>query len=276
MSKINGNNLFKGNRLSKFLFTLSFIFLCLAGITLISRIETYDLISKKIISSEIPWKIAILWFVLSLIAGYISYRLARGRQNIEKELEEMYTQMLSLSFGMTLEQAHKEVKEAIKLCKRQAITEGTINLPKNYGDLLIQAAKSGDSNTKKIVEKAHRGGAMDEDIREFWNLNDLQRRMAIYSENMFRAALAETLWKPGLSKDEENVIASTIRKTFPMYGDPDNTSVTSGDDRPLPHELRGRVDRWRNKEGPQKLKKKMVKYSTFNVMVRDEIRKGNL
>jgi len=81
MSKINGNNLSRGNWLSKSLFVLSFIFLCLTGITLISKSETYDPISKKIISSEIPWEIAILWFVLSLITSYIAYRLAAGRRN---------------------------------------------------------------------------------------------------------------------------------------------------------------------------------------------------
>jgi len=65
-----------------------------------------------------------------------------------------------------------------------------------------------------------------------------------------------------------------------MYGDPDNTKVTSGDDRPLPHELRGKVDRWRikiiNEEGEEKIKERLDRYSTFNAMVRDEIRKGNL
>ncbi|MBI4823785.1 MAG: hypothetical protein HY805_06110 [Nitrospirae bacterium] len=81
MSKIKGSDFFGGNRWSKFLAFLSFIFLCLTGITLISKIQTYDPISQEIISSEIPWKIAILLFALSLITGYISYRLAGGRRN---------------------------------------------------------------------------------------------------------------------------------------------------------------------------------------------------
>jgi len=92
--------------------------------------------------------------------------------------------------------------------------------------------------------------------------------------------MVSSLWKPGLSEDEEEKVAAKLRKTFPMYGDPDNTKVISGDDRPLPHELRGRVDRWRikiiNGQGEQELKEKLNRFSTFNAMVRDEIRKGNL
>ena len=65
-----------------------------------------------------------------------------------------------------------------------------------------------------------------------------------------------------------------------MYGDPDNTGVVSGDDRPLPDELRGRVDMWRleiiEKEGGEGLKRRVDKYSTFNALIRAELHKGNL
>jgi len=214
---------------------------------------------------------------VSIFSKWFKY----SQSDIEKELEEMYSQMLSqLPTGMTLELARREVRKAIELCKEQAIKEDTVDLLNNYGDLLIRAAGSGDLNAKKIVDKAHKEGATDEDIREFWNLNDLQRRMVMWSENVHRVAMVSSLWKPGLSEDEEEKAAAKLRKTFPMYGNPDNTRVTSGDDRPLPHELRGRVDRWRikmiNEDSEEKIKEKLNKYSTFNAMVRDEIRKGNI
>jgi len=203
------------------------------------------------------------------------------QSNIEKDLEEMYSEMLSrLPTGMPFEQAREEVKKGIQLCKEQAKKEGTADLPDNYGDLLIQATESGEKAAKRIVDKARGEGATDEDIREFWNLNDLQRRMVIWSENLHRTAMAMSLWKPGLTKDEEEKVAETIRKSFPKYGNPDDTSVTSGDDRPLPHELRARVDRWRIKiiseEGEDRIRDKISKYSTFNALIREEIRKGNL
>jgi len=77
------------------------------------------------------------------------------------------------------------VKKAIGLCKEQAAKEGTADLPDNYGDLLIQATESGDPKAKKYVDKACKEGSTDEDVREFWNLNDLLRRMVIWSENVF-------------------------------------------------------------------------------------------
>lgn len=204
-----------------------------------------------------------------------------SQSNIEKNLEKIYSEMLSqLPTGMTFEQARKEVKKAIQLCKEQARKEGTADLPANYGDLLIQTADSGEQTAKTIVDKARVEGATDEDIREFWNLNDLQRRMVIWSENLHRTAMAMSLWKPGLPRNEEEKVAATIRKTFPKYGDPDDTIVTSGDDRPLPHELRGRVDRWRIKiiseEGEDRIRERINNYSTFNALIREEIRKGNL
>jgi hypothetical protein len=81
MSKIGDNNLFGGNWRSKFLFVLSFIFLCLAVVILVSKIQIYDPVSKEITSSETPWKIVILFFLFSSIAGYVAYRFAGGRKN---------------------------------------------------------------------------------------------------------------------------------------------------------------------------------------------------
>ena len=81
MFKTNKSDLFGRSLLSKILGLSSFIFLILTVITLMSRMETYDLTSKEVVSSEIPWKIAILWFVLSGITGYIAYRLAGGKKN---------------------------------------------------------------------------------------------------------------------------------------------------------------------------------------------------
>lgn len=204
-----------------------------------------------------------------------------SQPNIEKDLEEIYSETLSqLPTGMTFKQVRKEVKKAMQLCKEEAKKEGTAALPDNYGDLLIEAAESGEPSAKRIVDKARGEGATHEDIREFWNLNDIQRRMVIWSENLHRIAWANSLWKPGLTRNEEEKVAATIRKTFPYYGDPDDTSVTSGNDRPLPHELRGRVDRWRVKiiseEGEEGIREKISKYSTFNALIREEIRKGNL
>lgn len=194
--------------------------------------------------------------------------------NVERELEEMYSQTFSrLSTGWTLEQARQEVKKAIEMCKEEAIKEGTANLPDNFGAYVIQAAESGERKCKRMVEKARQEGATDEDIREFLNLNDLQRRMVVWSEMMFRYSYYLSCIEKGLTADDA---MTEIRKTFPMYGDPDNTLNTSGDDRLLPQELRGRIDAYREKMGTVYIKDRMKEYTSYNAFIRDEIRKGNL
>lgn len=194
--------------------------------------------------------------------------------DLEKELEDMYSAYLvQLPMGMTAEEARTSVRDAIKGCKEQAIKEGTANWSENMGDLLLEAAQVGHEKYKKIVEKARGEGATDEDIREFWNLSDLQRRMVMWSENVFRYSNFLSFRDQGLSADE--AMAET-RRMFPMYGDPDDTTHTSGDDRPLPHELRGRVDGYRQKIGAVLIREKVKGFTTYNAFVREEIRMGNL
>jgi hypothetical protein len=194
--------------------------------------------------------------------------------NVERELEDLYSTFLAqLPIKMTAEEARKDVKDAIEACKEQAKREGTAIWPDNVGDLMLEADKAGHQKYRKIVEKARKEGATDEDIREFWNLNDLQRRMVLWSENVFRYSNFLSLKEDGLSADDAMVL---VRKMFPMYGDSEDTTHTSGDDRPLPHELRGRVDDYRQKLGAVFVKRQAEEFTTYNAFVRHEIRAGNL
>lgn len=205
----------------------------------------------------------------------MSFFSNKSEKFIERELLDLYFQMFSqLPMGWTLEQAREEVKKAIAVCKKQAKEEGTDILPEDFGDLLLRDADSEyDPIAKKIVEKARKEGATDEDIRKYWNMHDLQRRMVIWSENVFRYSVYLSAIEEELSPDEAII---KQRKMFPMYGDPEDTRHTSGDDNPLPHELRGRVDVYREKHGAEIMQKKVSKYSSYNAFVRAEIKNGNL
>ena len=64
-----------------------------------------------------------------------------------------------------------------------------------------------------------------------------------------------------------------------MYGDPDDTMHTKGNDRPLPYELKDRINIYVEKckkKDPDKLKKDIENSSTFNSLIRNEIKNGNL
>jgi hypothetical protein len=214
---------------------------------------------------------------MSILSKWIS----RSRPYAERELEEKYTQMISLlPTGMTFDQIRQKVKQTIRLCKEAAIREGTTDLPDDYGGFLILGAQAGDLEARKIVDKARSEGATNEDIREFWSLNDLERRMVKYYENAFLSAMARSLWKPGLPEHLEQEMEVKVRKTFPVYGDPNNGNLMSSRDQPLPYELRARVERWRTKviceRGEEELIRKANRYSSFNALVRAEIQKGSL
>ena len=70
-----------------------------------------------------------------------------------------------------------------------------------------------------------------------------------------------------------------VRKFHPIYGDPKDTAHTKGEDRPLPYELKDRINIYiekRAKESSGNYKAEIEKATTFNALVRKEIRAGKL
>jgi len=164
------------------------------------------------------------------------------------------------------------VRDALCQCTEQGRKEGTYRLPPGFGDKLVALADI-LPQAPLIVSAARNDGATGEDIREWWNLHDLQRRMVLWSEQVFRYAVFTGMLDEGLSADEA---MQQVRRGFPMYGDPTDTTHTQGDDRPLRHELRGRVDRYREKWGAAVIEERLAGYSSYNAFVRAELRRGNL
>ncbi|MFC2141903.1 hypothetical protein ACFLR7_03110 [Acidobacteriota bacterium] len=199
---------------------------------------------------------------------------------LERGLIGLYSEMFSrLPIGLSANGSRRHLKSVIEQCKKQAQEQGTADLPDNYGDIILHLAKEGELKAKAIVEKAISEGATEYDIREYWNLSDLERRMANWSEHVFRYSTFISFHKDqGFSSNEA---MGRIRKMFPMYGNPvfgnpDDTSQVSGEDRPLPRELRGRIDAYRELHRAASIQEKVFKYSTFNAFVRDMIKKENL
>lgn len=194
-------------------------------------------------------------------------------ETIERELENLYTKTYHGLTGESLEKSRNDVKNAIKICKERGKKERTDDLPDNFGNLLVVAANEGESKALNIVNRARDDGAKDEDIIEWWNLNDLQRRMVLWSEEVFRYSVFLSAREEGLSADEA---AIKVKKIFPMYGNPNNTSNSSGEDRPLSQELRGRIDEYRQKHGALAIQEKTSGHTSYNAFIRAEIKRGAL
>jgi hypothetical protein len=113
-------------------------------------------------------------------------------------------------------------------------------------------------------------------------MHDYERWMMIkVDENSRVAGALDEIAKShadNLEKAQEEA-AKKVRKFFPMFGDPEDTTHTKGNDRPLPYELKGRIIIYieeRTKKDLNNLKKDIENSSTFNSLIRNKIKSGNL
>ena len=134
-----------------------------------------------------------------------------------------------------------------------------------------------DENTHKVLEKKRREGVRDEDIRWWWNLDNLEKMMMLKVDEFHRMALhIKCRQEDGLSVERA---AEQVRKHHPIFGDPEDTTHTQGDDRPLPEELKDRINIYVEKRfanDSEIFKKEVEQSSTFNALVRKEIRVGKI
>ena len=191
---------------------------------------------------------------------------------MEHQLHQFYVHMM-VSAGMSQDEASTMVTEIIDEAKRRGSVEGAGNLPADYGRQLIRLASGGDSQAAAIVDRARKDGAAEGDIEEWWGLDDLQRRLVIWSESIFRLAMAENARAEGKNTEEA---ARIVWKMFPIYGIPLETDLHNGEDRRLAPEIRGRVDRYRQIHGAAKIIQDSHSFLTYNAFVRSQIRHGRL
>ena len=173
-------------------------------------------------------------------------------------------------------QAKSTFHDFYKKAENEARNEGSINLPMNMGHILLEK-ESIDEGIKSMLAKRRKEGVRDEDIRWWMNRHELDRKMMAMINDMVKFAMFLKLTKAdGLS---DAVAATEVKKFFTIFGDPDDTSTSIGDDRPLPSELKYRIDTYiwkRSVSDPEKFKEDVRKSSSFNALIRQELRKGNI
>jgi hypothetical protein len=206
--------------------------------------------------------------VLSKLFGSLS--------GIEKELEAIHVAMFQTKLGLPPSEIKKLFRKMLKEAKEESRKEGTSNLPANFGEMLLQ--KEGvDKNTQAIMSKKRAEGVEDDDIRWWWGMTDLERRIMSKVDDFFKTAMYMKYRNEDSLGAEE--AAKKVRKFYPFYGDPQDTTHTSGDDRPLPYEIKDRVNRYverRSQTDSDKCQKEIQESSTSNSFVRREIRRRNI
>jgi len=179
---------------------------------------------------------------------------------IENEILRIYSQMLMAHYQLSEAEAEKSVTDMLDKCVELSKSARTYDLPNNLGNIVVGDDNTTDSRISAIADFVKERlpdteGVRKEDIREFWNLNDIERRILIEFDEHIRMAAMLELLSDGKTTDEAT---EKIFKSYPIYGDPNDTSKRTGDDRPLPPELKNRVNKYIENEAakdPQRTKK---------------------
>ena len=178
--------------------------------------------------------------------------------------------------GMDEKQAKKTFKQLFAKAKKEATEEKTTDLPTNLGNLLLEKEKS-DKKVEKVLAKKRKDGVKDTDIKWWWNMPDLARRLMVKVDEVFIYTLYLKFTKEeGLNHEEANL---KVRKNRPIFGDPEDKRFAKGKDRPLPDELRNRVNAFfteRAANDPKGFRDAVKACSSFNAYIRMQVKAGKL
>lgn len=197
----------------------------------------------------------------------------------EKIFRERYETYVAMGYSTNIARnlAKQIVRRAMEVCKKES----------KYGEkpdpfYLFNKARE-DNEVAAYLAAIKKEGVTEEDIKEWYSLSPLERAVLEIEDGAFRtAAFLHEIEKKKTDGFEEEEAAKEaaihVRRHFPIWGDPRDTTHTEGDDRPLPIELKLRELRWRMKQlqDPVAFNIKLHTYSSYNAMVRAVIRKGEL
>ena len=184
---------------------------------------------------------------------------------LETELKELYGAMI-VATGFTNGQAKEIVGLLLSVAKKKADT----SIPR-FGDRLLELEAT-DSAARETISKKRAEGVTDADIRWWWNLDRLERGMMTAFDDWMRMAAYKKYRAEGLA---EEAAATKLCKSFPIFGDPDSPGLATGDDRPLPFELKDRINQWAERHVSQ-IASSIQSASSMNALIRSHIRAGNL
>jgi len=132
---------------------------------------------------------------------------------LEKELRDIYTPTLATMTG-----SEREAKSAftalLMQVKADSKREGSNNLPPNFGEVYLNRSKL-ETGFRELLDIKYSDGVRDEDILWWWNMHDLERRMMLKVDELFRVnAILVEQQKTGLSTGE---LAARVKATYPQF-----------------------------------------------------------
>lgn len=202
--------------------------------------------------------------------------ILRRESPIEALLFRTYVQSWAQS-GMPLRQAKAMTRQMLNEARRKAKAMGTLHWH-NLAELYLENART-DPETNSSLAAKRADGVTDDDIRWWWNLYELERRMMILQDQITKMAAFDKYIDEGMSSIDAGVEA---RMAFPIYGDPCDTSVIKEEHRPLPIELKDRINLWAIEQSIswdgniEKLQEQVAEVGSLNALIRVEVRAARL
>jgi len=197
-------------------------------------------------------------------------------KSLETQLEKVYAERYQAITGVTAPMSKKFIKLLLTQTIKESKRAGTYSLPPDYGQKLIESAET-DESVKETLEKKRADGVTDDDIKRWWAISDLERRLLLKIDETNRVGLfLKFINFDKIQREEANTL---VIKYHPVYGDPDDTTQWEGDDRPIPPELRERVNRYVQTQQALPLEeqqKKIDEFTSLNARIRHEIKEGNI
>ena len=206
--------------------------------------------------------------------GLLAKLLGRSLE-IKRTLEKTYIPQLMEVMDISLPQAQVTFIRLLEQARHESSDLGTARLPEDYGNVLL-SLETEDEKIRSTLASKRKEGVTNEDIRWWWNMHDLERRMMLKVDEQRRTTEYLRYRQAGLSKDEAG---GRVRRYYPSYGAPDDLPEFNLEDNHLPPELKRRIDRYierRREVDPDAFEEEMERSSTFNALVRKEIQNGNL
>jgi hypothetical protein len=206
--------------------------------------------------------------------GFLSKLLGRPLA-VKKEMEKTYIPQLMEVMDISLPQAQVTFVKLLEQTRHESSDLGTSKLPEDYGHVLL-STENEDEKIRAMLASRRNEGVKDQDVLWWWNMHDLERRMMLKVDEQRRTTQYLRHRQAGIGKDEAG---ERIRTYYPTYGDPDDLAGASPEDNHLPPELKRRIDRYLERRleiDGDGLKQEMETFSTFNALVRKEIKSGNL
>lgn len=217
------------------------------------------------------------------------FDIFKGYKKSERVLLTLYTQIKKESLGFNDSEARKMAQEMLDCAISSSKEAGTYDLPSNFGDIIVNNTKTNDPFITKLAEEIRikmsilkMDGVTDEDIRFWWNLSDVERFLVKEDDN--RSKMLNFIINIKNSSEPSKELAAEkaakkVKKLFPVYEDTSDQVEPQDDNRPLPIELKNRINNYIEKRlriDSEKYREELFISTSCNAFFRKEIKAGRI